>query len=77
MAPRIPMARPTRAFSFLKTPGAGVTPAEGSAKPTAGFTLNQVIYPSLLALTELDDIALGILTVAHAITLKVPLPLGW
>jgi len=26
--------------------GAGVTPAEGSVKPTAGFTLNQVIFPS-------------------------------
>jgi hypothetical protein len=26
--------------------GAGVTPAEGSVKPTVGFTLNQVIYPS-------------------------------
>jgi hypothetical protein len=26
--------------------GAGVTPAEGSVKPTAGFTLNKVIYPS-------------------------------
>ena len=28
--------------------GAGVTPAEGSVKPTAGFTFNKVIYPSLL-----------------------------
>ena len=27
-------------------PGAGVTPAEGSVKPTAGFTLDKVIYPS-------------------------------
>jgi hypothetical protein len=27
-------------------PGAGVTPAEGSVKPTAGFTSNEVIYPS-------------------------------
>jgi hypothetical protein len=26
--------------------GAGVTPAEGSVKPTAGFTLNRVISPS-------------------------------
>jgi hypothetical protein len=26
--------------------GAGVTPAEGSVKPTAGFTFNQAIYPS-------------------------------
>jgi hypothetical protein len=26
--------------------GAGVTPAEGSVKPTAGFTFNKVIYPS-------------------------------
>ena len=26
--------------------GAGVTPAEGSVKPTAGFTLNKMIYPS-------------------------------
>jgi hypothetical protein len=26
--------------------GAGVTPAEGSVKPTAGFTLNKVISPS-------------------------------
>src|ERR1700676_4916526 len=26
--------------------GAGVTPAQGSVKPTVGFTLNQVIYPS-------------------------------
>jgi hypothetical protein len=25
------------------------TPAEGSVKPTAGFTLNKVIYPSPLA----------------------------
>ena len=25
--------------------GAGVTPAEGSVKPTAGFTFNQVICP--------------------------------
>jgi hypothetical protein len=30
--------------------GAGVTPAEGSVKPTAGFTYNKVIYPSLLIL---------------------------
>jgi hypothetical protein len=30
----------------IKTLGAGVTPAEGSVKPTAGFTLNKVIYPS-------------------------------
>jgi hypothetical protein len=28
--------------------GAGVTPAEGSVKPTAGFTLNKVISPSPL-----------------------------
>jgi len=28
------------------TPGAGATPAEGSVKPTAGFTFNKVIYPS-------------------------------
>ena len=28
--------------------GAGVTPAEGSVKPTAGFTFNQVIHPSLI-----------------------------
>jgi hypothetical protein len=27
--------------------GAGVTPAEGSVKPTAGFTFNDVILPSL------------------------------
>jgi hypothetical protein len=27
--------------------GAGVTPAEGSVKPTAGFTLNQVYFPKL------------------------------
>jgi hypothetical protein len=26
--------------------GAGVTPAEGSVKPTAGFTFDKVIYPS-------------------------------
>src|SRR5271155_3086799 len=26
--------------------GAGVTPAQGSVKPTAGFTSNKVIYPS-------------------------------
>ena len=25
-------------------PGAGVTPAEGSVKPTAGFTFNKVIF---------------------------------
>ena len=25
-------------------PGAGVTPAEGSVKPTAGFTKDQMIY---------------------------------
>ena len=31
----------------------------------------------MLTLSELNDVALGILTVAHAITLKVPLPLGW
>ena len=30
--------------------GAGVTPAEGSVKPTAGFTFNKVIYPSLYIL---------------------------
>jgi hypothetical protein len=29
--------------------GAGVTPAEGSVKPTAGFTLNKVIYSPPLA----------------------------
>jgi len=28
--------------------GAGVTPAQGSVKPTVGFTLNRVIYPSRL-----------------------------
>ena len=32
---------------LLRSPGAGVTPAEGSVKPTAGFALNKVIYPSL------------------------------
>src|ERR1700719_2712955 len=26
--------------------GAGVTPAQGSVKPTEGFTFNKVIYPS-------------------------------
>jgi len=26
--------------------GAGVTPAEGSVKPTVGFTFKNVIYPS-------------------------------
>jgi hypothetical protein len=32
--------------------GAGVTPAQGSVKPTAGFTLNKVIYsPSLAGLS--------------------------
>jgi len=30
-----------------------------------------------LTLTELNDVAFGISTVAHAITLKVPLPIGW
>ena len=30
--------------------GAGVTPAEGSVKPTAGFTLDEVARPSLLIL---------------------------
>jgi hypothetical protein len=29
--------------------GAGVSPAEGSVKPTAGFTLNKVIYPSYVS----------------------------
>ena len=29
---------------------AGVTPAEGSVKPTAGFTFNKVISPSPFAL---------------------------
>ena len=33
--------------------GAGVTPAEGSVKPTAGFTFNRVIYPSR---GEVDDL---------------------
>ena len=28
------------------TLGAGVTPAQGSVKPTEGFTFNEVIYPS-------------------------------
>jgi hypothetical protein len=32
----------------LETPGAGLSPAEGSLKPTAGFTFNKVIYPSQL-----------------------------
>jgi hypothetical protein len=36
----------SRICTFL-TPGAGVTPAEGSVKPIAGFTFNKVIYPSL------------------------------
>jgi len=27
------------------TPGAGVTPAEGSVKPTAGFTFNKCDLP--------------------------------
>ena len=26
--------------------GAGLSPAEGSVKPTAGFTFDDVIYPS-------------------------------
>jgi len=33
----------TRPPLFL-TLGAGVTPAEGSVKPTAGFALNEVTY---------------------------------
>jgi len=35
---------------FFFSLGAGVTPAEGSVKPTAGFTFNYVIYPSPFAL---------------------------
>jgi hypothetical protein len=35
-------------FLFLIL-GAGVTPAEGSVKPTAGFTLNNVISPSAVS----------------------------
>ena len=31
---------------LLFSPGAGVTPAEGCVKPTAGFTFDKVIYPS-------------------------------
>jgi hypothetical protein len=39
--------------------GAGVTPAEGSVKPTAGFTFNKVICPSLrCSLTVLADRAM-------------------
>ncbi len=30
-----------------------------------------------LILTELNDVAFGILTVTHAIILKIPLPLRW
>jgi hypothetical protein len=37
-----------RSFSL----DAGVTPAEGSVKPTAGFTLNKVIYSSPLHLRD-------------------------
>jgi hypothetical protein len=37
----------SRIFSFLIL-GAGVTPAEGSVKPTAGFTFNNVISPYLI-----------------------------
>ena len=37
------------------TLGAGVTPAEGSVKPTAGFTFNQVISPSPTALDALTE----------------------
>src|ERR1700686_3880094 len=32
-------------FRDFFSPGAGVTPAEGSVKPTAGFTFNKMIYP--------------------------------
>ena len=39
-------------FAILRFPslGAGLSPAEGSVKPTAGFTFNQVISPSPAAL---------------------------
>src|SRR5258708_1143709 len=36
-----------RHFATFLSLGAGVTPAEGSVKPTVGFTLSKVIYPSL------------------------------
>src|ERR1700722_8528545 len=32
---------------------AGLSPAEGSVKPTAGFTFDKVIYPSLLPAEEI------------------------
>jgi hypothetical protein len=35
---------------FALSLGAGVTPAEGSVKPIAGFTFSYVIYPSPFAL---------------------------
>src|SRR5579863_5304918 len=38
--------RASSPFCDFRLLGAGVTPAEGSVKPTAGFTLNEVIYPS-------------------------------
>jgi len=36
----------TKSRIFVLILGAGITPAQGSVKPTAGFTLNKVIYPS-------------------------------
>ena len=39
-----------RLVLFTFSLGAGVTPAEGSVKPTAGFTLDEVARPSLLIL---------------------------
>ena len=44
---KIESEKPSSAFRDFLSPGAGVTPAEGSLKPTAGFKLNQVISPSL------------------------------
>jgi hypothetical protein len=37
---------------LLFSPGAGVTPAKGSVKPTAGFTFNKMISTSPLHLRD-------------------------
>jgi hypothetical protein len=38
----------TRHFAISSSLGAGVTPAQGSVKRTAGFTSNQVVSSSAL-----------------------------
>jgi hypothetical protein len=47
--PELESERSSSTFRDFLTLGAGLSPAEGSVKPTAGFTFNQVICSLSLA----------------------------